>query len=157
MLCVFKQMTLAVVLIVVECVNDLNIAPVVMLSVSVAMMVNWSINKRGHDEEQIHGKNLPFLEGEAPPSLDSVLAISVCDQMPAEALLPPDAPEGKVRKALEVAEKATVFPILDHRTWTCAGVIKRSHLEDAISSKEEPLQKPASRAFATNPFEVKDR
>ncbi|CAE7729020.1 clcA [Symbiodinium necroappetens] len=71
MLCGFKQMTLASVLIVVECVNDLSLAPIVMLSVAVSMAINWAINDRGHDEEVIHRRQLPFLEGEPPRALDA--------------------------------------------------------------------------------------
>merc|ERR1719507_1404766 len=78
MLCGFKQMTLAVVLIVVECINDLALTPIVMLSVTVSMLVNWSINEKGHDEEQIEKKDLPFLEGEAPTRLDNSTAMDLC-------------------------------------------------------------------------------
>mmetsp|Transcript_26579 Transcript_26579/g.72980 ORF Transcript_26579/g.72980 Transcript_26579/m.72980 type:complete len:236 (-) Transcript_26579:131-838(-) len=151
-------MTLAVVLIVVECVNDLALAPVVMLSVSVSMVVNWKINKRGHDEEQIERKDLPFLEGEAPPRLDDVPAVSLCDPLPMDAILPPEAPEAKVRRALEVAEKASIFPIVESDTHVCVGIIKRSHLEDALDAKDGKtgMKRVESRAFADNPFEVKE-
>merc|ERR1712151_327610 len=74
MLCGFKQMTLAVVLIVVESVNNMSLAPVTMLAVAVSMAVNWMINEKGHDEEQILRKNLPFLDGEPPRALDNFKA-----------------------------------------------------------------------------------
>ena len=89
MLCGFKQMTLASVLIVVECVNDLSLAPIVMLGVAVSMAVNWSMNERGHDEELIHRRKLPFLEPEAPHSFDSKAALDLC--IPCSPL-PPEAP-----------------------------------------------------------------
>ncbi|CAJ1352112.1 unnamed protein product [Effrenium voratum] len=78
MLCGFKQMTLASVLIVVECVNDLSLAPIVMLGVAVSMAVNWSMNERGHDEEVIHRRQLPFLEPEPPKALDPLVALDLC-------------------------------------------------------------------------------
>eukprot|EP00416_Gambierdiscus_australes_P015954 CAMPEP_0171059696 /NCGR_PEP_ID=MMETSP0766_2-20121228/3350_1 /TAXON_ID=439317 /ORGANISM="Gambierdiscus australes, Strain CAWD 149" /LENGTH=751 /DNA_ID=CAMNT_0011515175 /DNA_START=19 /DNA_END=2274 /DNA_ORIENTATION=- len=157
MLCGFKQMTLAVVLIVVECVNDLSLAPVVMLSVSVSMIINWSINRKGHDEEQIERKDLPFLEGDAPPHLDPVLARKLCDWLPKEAVLPPECVEVKVQQALNAVEKASVFPVVDPDTQVCMGIIKRQHLEDMVTAKSgKALKRRKSRAFTANPFATRD-
>merc|ERR1711988_1040380 len=64
MLCGFKQMTATVVIICIQCVNNVKVAPVVMLSVSVAMWVNKCVNNFRHDERQIQSKKLPFLEPE---------------------------------------------------------------------------------------------
>uniref|UniRef100_A0A7S0A9A2 Chloride channel protein n=1 Tax=Pyrodinium bahamense TaxID=73915 RepID=A0A7S0A9A2_9DINO len=161
MLCGFKQMTLAVVLIVVECVNDLALAPVVMLSVAVSMLVNWSINERGHDEEQIERKNLPFLEGEAPEKLDDVQALSLCDPLCPEAVLPPEASVEKIRKALAATQErgAVVdYPIVDD-SGSCVGIVTRSKLEAAlqVASGEDGLNaRRPSRAFEPNPFQAKD-
>uniref|UniRef100_A0A7S0A7Z6 Chloride channel protein n=1 Tax=Pyrodinium bahamense TaxID=73915 RepID=A0A7S0A7Z6_9DINO len=161
MLCGFKQMTLAVVLIVVECVNDLTLAPVVMLSVAVSMVVNWSINERGHDEEQIERKNLPFLEGEAPEKLDDVQALSLCDPLCPEAVLPPEASVEKIRKALAATQErgAVVdYPIVDD-SGSCVGIVTRSKLEAAlqVASGEDGLNaRRPSRAFEPNPFQAKD-
>ncbi|CAK0831710.1 unnamed protein product [Prorocentrum cordatum] len=110
MLCGFKQMTLASVLIVVECVNDLSLAPIVMLGVAISMAVNWKMNRRGHDEEAIARKGLPFLEGEPPHELDRTEARSLCDPTPAGTVLPPRASLQAVRLALGEAE-ARYFPI----------------------------------------------
>jgi len=127
MLCGFKQMAAAVVLIVVQCVNDFNMTPVVMLSVSVALAVNRAINERGHDEEQIERKGLPYLENEVPPGLDVCTASDLLDDLPAVAQLPPHATPECVERALEATDKQwSDFPILEGRT--CVGVITRDHL-----------------------------
>lgn len=94
------------VLIVVECVNDLSLAPIVMLGVAVSMAVNWSMNERGHDEEVIHRRELPFLEPEAPQSFDSKAALDLC--IPCSPL-PPEAPLHQILEALE--EDASYFAV----------------------------------------------
>jgi len=164
MLCGFKQMTLAVVLIVVECVNDLALAPVVMLSVCVSMVVNWAINERGHDDEQIERKQLPFLEGEAPGKLDSVLALALCDDLPQEAVLEPEVSASKARRALAVTfERGTHcdYPVVDEESRVCVGIVTRSNLEAALrvaggEGGTPTGQRKLSRAFADNPFETQD-
>mmetsp|Transcript_79131 Transcript_79131/g.219949 ORF Transcript_79131/g.219949 Transcript_79131/m.219949 type:complete len:734 (-) Transcript_79131:128-2329(-) len=133
MLSGFKQMTLAVVLIVVECVNNLSLAPLVMLGVSVSLMVNWAINKRGHDEEQIRRRQLPFLEGEAPCMLDSLVAHDLCDPLLEEVALPQDAPIGKVRRALDETTSLD-FPVIDPDSGSCVGIVTRPHLEAALET-----------------------
>lgn len=161
MLCGFKQMTLAVVLIIVECVNDLTLAPIIMLSVSVSLFVNWQINERGHDEEQIHSKDLPFIEGEPPKLLDDVVARQLCDPLPfpPEAILPPDAPIAAVRAALETIPKMCVFPIVDTVGRSpCIGIIMRTHLEAALraSCGLAGHMRTRSRAFIEDPFNVEE-
>eukprot|EP00929_Paragymnodinium_shiwhaense_P041327 TRINITY_DN21474_c0_g1_i1.p1 TRINITY_DN21474_c0_g1~~TRINITY_DN21474_c0_g1_i1.p1 ORF type:complete len:749 (+),score=110.67 TRINITY_DN21474_c0_g1_i1:146-2392(+) len=128
MLCGFKQMTLASVLITIECVNDLSLAPVVMLGVAVSMAVNWTINERGHDEEAILRKKLPFLEGEAPDELHGVDAGDICDPMPAEAILHPEASVAQVEAALRCLE-VRFFPIIEQEGSPCLGLLARPHLE----------------------------
>jgi len=160
MLCGFKQMTLAVVLIVVECINDLALTPIVMLSVTVSMSINWCINKRGHDEEQIHTKKLPFLEGDAPTALDNLTAIDLIEPLTDECLLPPEASDDTVRSALEQAPNASAFPIVDEDdTAMCIGLITRLNLQDALDVRmgKATLKRTTSRAFAQDPFNVEDR
>eukprot|EP00931_Biecheleriopsis_adriatica_P051460 TRINITY_DN29846_c0_g1_i1.p1 TRINITY_DN29846_c0_g1~~TRINITY_DN29846_c0_g1_i1.p1 ORF type:complete len:748 (-),score=122.42 TRINITY_DN29846_c0_g1_i1:71-2314(-) len=161
MLCGFKQMTLAVVLIVVECVNDLAIAPVVMLSVTVAILVNRAVNKRGHDEEQIERKKLPFLDGETPEVFDDVLASSLCDPLPEVAKLTYQAPIARVKEALVAHDgRVHVFPVLDD-FGSCVGTVGRRHLEAALEVASEALdptprtsRRTRSRAFLADPFEA---
>jgi len=130
MLCGFKQMTLTVVVIIVECVEDISLSPLVMLGVAVAITVMRACNPRGHDEEQIHSKKLPFLEGHAPKCLAAVTAVDLCDPGVASHL-PRQASVSEVQRALE--EKATQsFPVLDEEGVTCLGVVVRAHLEQAM-------------------------
>lgn len=126
MLCGFKQMTLASVLIVVECVNDLNLAPIVMLGVAVSMAVNWTMNERGHDEEVIHRKELPYLEPEPPRSFDALAALDLCT--PSFALLP-EAPVQQVLKALE--EDVEYFPVKEV-DGPCLGIATRQALRSLL-------------------------
>lgn len=135
MLCGFKQMTLASVLIVVECVNDLSLAPVVMLAVAVSMSINWSMNKRGYDEEIIISRKLPFLEGEAPHELDSIVAIDLCDPLPSEAILQPDASVTVVKRALEESS-VCYFPVCTTTGGPCIGIVTRPHLESIIQAAQ---------------------
>lgn len=135
MLCGFKQMTLASVLIVVECVNDLRLAPIVMLGVAVALAVNWRINERGHDEEQIARRGLPFLEGEAPHELDSSAALGLCDPLEEEAILSPEAPLAAVRRALSLSQVG-YFPVRDGDDGPCIGIVSRQRLESALQAAD---------------------
>mmetsp|Transcript_88303 Transcript_88303/g.175514 ORF Transcript_88303/g.175514 Transcript_88303/m.175514 type:complete len:741 (-) Transcript_88303:2-2224(-) len=158
MLCGFKQMTLAVVLIVVECVNDLELAPVVMLSVAVSMLVNWSINEKGHDEEQIEKKDLPFLEGEAPTRLDNSTAMDLCDDIPEDAELKPVDELSAVQTAL-AHKQVKEFPIVDRGV--CVGIVKRNDLEVAlhrigVQTPPSSFRGHKSRAFSKNPFDTVD-
>ncbi|CAE7747972.1 CLC-G [Symbiodinium pilosum] len=131
MLCGFKQMTLASVLIVVECVNDLSLAPILMLGVAVSMAVNWAMNERGHDEEVIHRRQLPFLEGEPPRALDSQVALDLCPALPDDAVMPPEATLLQVQRALEHHD-VHYFPVRDG-LGPCLGIITRSQLETLVS------------------------
>eukprot|EP00927_Polykrikos_kofoidii_P065086 TRINITY_DN60884_c0_g1_i1.p1 TRINITY_DN60884_c0_g1~~TRINITY_DN60884_c0_g1_i1.p1 ORF type:complete len:749 (+),score=151.42 TRINITY_DN60884_c0_g1_i1:52-2247(+) len=157
MLCGFKQMTLAVVLIVVECVNSLDLAPVVMLGVTISMWVNKLINDLGHDEEQIKRKRLPFLESEPPKMLDDYTALNLCDVMPPEAVLRPKAPVASVRSALNV-ENLHFFPVVDEKTSLCVGIISRPSLEAALLVLPGEVYTPRrrSRAFLDDPFAAKE-
>eukprot|EP00929_Paragymnodinium_shiwhaense_P046789 TRINITY_DN23805_c0_g1_i1.p1 TRINITY_DN23805_c0_g1~~TRINITY_DN23805_c0_g1_i1.p1 ORF type:complete len:828 (-),score=116.13 TRINITY_DN23805_c0_g1_i1:169-2526(-) len=170
MLCGFKQMTLAVVLIVIECVNDLSLGPIVMLAVSVSMMVNWLINEVGHDEEQIRRRKLPFLDGEPPCELDCVQTRSLCDDLPCEAVLDLDCDVGAVEAALK-NRKVYDFPIVAWRESPtpggreeaiCMGLVTRPHLEAGLSAlvsgtRGDPDNKDKkSRAFLDDPFKAKD-
>jgi chloride channel 7 len=136
MLCGFKQMTLASVLIVVECVNDLSLAPVVMLAVTVSMAVNWNMNEHGYDEEVILAKKMPFLEGEAPPCLDGLVALDLCDPLPMYAILSPEATVDEVKQALR-EKQINYFPIRDGESGPCIGIVTRRHLKTMLDSKEE--------------------
>lgn len=147
MLCGFKQMAVAVVLIVVQCVNDFNMTPIVMLSVSVALKVNRAVNERGHDEEQIERKKLPYLEPDMPRSLDSSIARDLMEDLPSEAKLAPWSTARRVELALALTETLGTmdFPVLEDDR--CIGTITRAHLSATLKAHHE--LRPAKCA---NPF-----
>eukprot|EP00913_Durusdinium_trenchii_P001556 g1440.t1 len=128
MLCGFKQMTLASVLIVVECVNDLSLAPIVMLGVAVSMAVNWSMNERGHDEEVIHRRALPYLE---PDAWRCTVRCTV--RGPCCPLLP-EAPLAQVLSALE--EEAHYFPVKEP-DGPCLGIASRAAVKSLLPSSSQ--------------------
>eukprot|EP00746_Dinoflagellata_sp_MGD_P008511 gnl/MRDRNA2_/MRDRNA2_117052_c0_seq1.p1 gnl/MRDRNA2_/MRDRNA2_117052_c0~~gnl/MRDRNA2_/MRDRNA2_117052_c0_seq1.p1 ORF type:complete len:475 (+),score=57.02 gnl/MRDRNA2_/MRDRNA2_117052_c0_seq1:53-1426(+) len=133
MLCGFKQMTLASVLIVVECVDDLSLAPIVMLAVTISMAVNWTMNKHGYDEQVILDKKLPFLEGDPPYELDGIVALDLCDPLPTFAVLSPEASLEEVERALQDSQM-NYFPIRDGESGPCIGIATRAHLQAMLDT-----------------------
>ncbi|CAE8646828.1 unnamed protein product, partial [Polarella glacialis] len=101
MLAGFKQMAVAVVVFITGAANDLNLVPPLMLAVTVALMLNKLINERGFDEEQILRKGIPYLGPEPPRLMDRMVALDLRDELPPEALLPPEASIRTVKDALE--------------------------------------------------------
>jgi chloride channel 7 len=152
MLCGFKQMTLASVLIVVECVNDLSLAPVVMLAVTISMGVNWTMNKHGYDEQVILEKKLPFLEGEPPHELDGAVALQLCDPLPASAILPPEASLDEVQKAISENPQIQYFPIREGSTGPCVGIVTRPHLKAMLATASDREERHGRRASKERGF-----
>merc|ERR1719436_2023521 len=91
MLCGFKQMAVAVVVFITGCVNDPNLIPPLMLSITISLLLNQSFSERGFDEEQILRKNIPFLNPEPPLVLDSCIAVDLLDKLPQEGVLSSEA------------------------------------------------------------------
>eukprot|EP00418_Pyrodinium_bahamense_P085472 CAMPEP_0179054326 /NCGR_PEP_ID=MMETSP0796-20121207/22727_1 /TAXON_ID=73915 /ORGANISM="Pyrodinium bahamense, Strain pbaha01" /LENGTH=611 /DNA_ID=CAMNT_0020750943 /DNA_START=262 /DNA_END=2097 /DNA_ORIENTATION=- len=136
MLCGFKQMTAAVVLICIQCVNNVHVSPVVMLSVSVAMAVNRLINKKGHDEQQIEGRKLPFLAPEVPDVLVSVPARDLCDSSPVRL-----HEGGKLADLIRaLRSQVAYFPVFDEQGSQCIGIVDRKHLEAIGLARNESLR-----------------
>jgi len=135
MLCGFKQMSVAVVIFISGCANDLNLVPPLMCSVAVSLFLNQRINERGFDEQQIMSKKIPFLLPELPSCMDGVPAKVLCDNLPSEAILPPKAPLWVVKRALE-AEHGSDFPVVKD-TGFCVGFTTRDRLKEAINAREE--------------------
>eukprot|EP00929_Paragymnodinium_shiwhaense_P090789 TRINITY_DN50898_c0_g1_i1.p1 TRINITY_DN50898_c0_g1~~TRINITY_DN50898_c0_g1_i1.p1 ORF type:complete len:737 (-),score=117.17 TRINITY_DN50898_c0_g1_i1:678-2888(-) len=143
MLCGFKQMTAAVVVICVQCVNNVEVAPVCMLAVSVALAVNRLLNSRGHDEMQIATKRLPFLEAHIQHHLLQHTAGDVCD--PCRHRLEKLARFEDVKLALK--SDANFFPVFGASAPTkCVGIVGRSNLQavaerfGAVSAVSSPSQ-----------------
>jgi len=143
MLCGFKQMCVAVVVFISGCANDLNLVPPLMVSITVALLLNREINERGFDEEQILRKRVPFLPGEAPRALDGLSAKDLADGSPSLAELPQEAAIGQVRQVLQAQELEDlhVFPVvseLSEGTKTCIGFTTRDRLQAAVEAAESP-------------------
>lgn len=132
MLCGFKQISLAVVVFIVEAGNDLSLTTPLMMSVTISLLLNRLFLKSGFDEEQILRKNIPFLPPEPPPGLSRVPALELCDLLPATAVLPPDAPVAAVRRALEQLEVSS-FPVV-RGSGVCLGFVTRARLEAALGA-----------------------
>lgn len=134
MLCGFKQMAVAVVVFITGCCNDLNLIPPLMLSITVALLLNQLINERGFDEEQILRKNIPFLPPEPPKRMDRKIASELLDELPKEAILKPDEPLEVVKEALRKT-KVSDFPVVRDGK-ICEGFTTRARLEAAVNSRE---------------------
>jgi len=135
MLCGFKQMSVAVVIFISGCANDLNLVPPLMCSVAVSLFLNKLINERGFDEEQIMRKKIPFLLPELPSCMDGVPAKALCENLPADAILPIKAPLWVVKKALAV-EAVDDFPVVKQSGF-CVGFTTRERLHAALKAREE--------------------
>jgi len=145
MLSGFKQISMGVVVFIVEAANDLSLTPPLMLSVTISLLLNRMFLKNGFDEEQILRKNIPFLPLELPLRMERKIAAELCDALPPEALLPPEAPLWAVHRALEQKDVMD-FPILNavDAKKICVGFTTRDRLEAALNSSEK---KSRSRAM----------
>jgi len=136
MLCGFKQMCLAVVIIITGCANDFDLIPPLMLSVTVSLTLNQAFNVRGFDEEQILRKNIPFLNPDPPLVLDRYIAEDLRDHCPEDAVLPPEAPVDVVERALACKEVQD-FPVckgVDDSNRICFGFTTRNRLDAALEA-----------------------
>jgi len=133
MLCGFKQISLAVVVFIVEAGNDLSLTTPLMMSVTISLILNRLFLKSGFDEQQILRKKIPFLPPHPPPGLARVAAADLCDLLPAAAVLAPDATVAAVRTALEQLEVSS-FPVV-HGARVCVGFVTRARLESALRAR----------------------
>jgi len=129
MLAGFKQMSVAVVIFITGCANDLNLMPPLMLSVTVSLACNRAMTERGFDEEQIERKNIPFLQPDPPSIIDATKAAELMDVLPRPAILPPEASGDEVRQALACSEVSD-FPVVRADN-VCIGFTTRARLEAA--------------------------
>lgn len=130
MLCGFKRMSLAVVWFVSIASNDFNIVPPLMLSVVVSLILARACKERGYDEEQVLRRNVPFLEAEPPHGMDSMCAADLCDPLPEEARLAPEATTRAVSAALRRRDLLD-FPVI-RDGGICIGFTTRGRLEAVL-------------------------
>jgi len=136
MLCGFKRMSLAVVWFVAISSNDFNLVPPLMLSVCISLLLSRVFKERGFDEEQILRRKVPFLEPEPPLWMDTMTAKDLCEDLPEEAVLPPEASARVVVRALE-RQEVDYFPVVRDGVphvgdGVCIGFTTRDRLESAL-------------------------
>lgn len=145
MLAGFTHMTIAIVVLLVEAVQDLSMVAPLMLGASVAYIVSTCINAHAYDEELVLRKGVPFLEGELPKDMDnaSVTAGDICEMVPEQARLPEEASAQQVQLALgcrDVQGQMLVdFPVLDAQG-NCVGLTNRTRLEAALKAHNQPVR-----------------
>lgn len=140
MLSGFTHMTLAVVVILVEAAHDLSLVSPLMLSIFISHIVSKIVNRQGYDEALIVRKGVPFLEADLPREMDrhGLVAADLCENLPSEALLPPEATVAAVQRALMLWE-VTSFPIVAQGV--CVGLTPRARLEAAMRARGAYLPK----------------
>jgi len=140
MLSGFTHMTIAIVVILVEAAHDLSLVSPLMLSIFISHIVSKSLRTHSYDEALILRKGVPFLEAELPHDMDrhGLMAADLCESLPPEALLPPEATVGALQKAL-MRWEVSFFPVISERL--CVGLTPRPRLEAAMRARGAYLPK----------------
>jgi len=140
MLSGFTHMTIAVVVILVEAAHDLSLVSPLMLSIFISHIVSKCVNTHSYDEALILRKGVPFLESELPREMDrhGIVAADLCETLPGDALLPPEASVAAVQRALMKWE-VTNFPVVSEGV--CVGLTPRARLEAAMRARGAYLPK----------------
>mmetsp|Transcript_95562 Transcript_95562/g.169692 ORF Transcript_95562/g.169692 Transcript_95562/m.169692 type:complete len:755 (-) Transcript_95562:210-2474(-) len=144
----FTHQTLAIVVFLVECVNDLSLIPPLMVAIAVSYLVTKVLSKHGFDEELIMLKDVPFLDRKAPEGLKSpeVTAEKLSVEIRA---LPPRATATEVEEVLQ-QEQHTHFPIVSRHG--LLGLVSRTRLE----ALAQELRESPSASAASGSIEVPD-
>lgn len=147
MLCGFKRMNVAVVIFISHCANDLDLVPALMVSVTIALLLNRCLLERSYDEEQIRRKSVPFLPAEPPRAMDNACALELIDALPEHCSLPTEASHSRVTRALKAEPRADIFPVVKP-SQVCVGFATRDRLEAAVQalSSHEAVGNPVPAA-----------
>lgn len=145
MLSGFKQISMGVVVFIVEAANNLSLTPPLMLSVCISLLINKRYLKSGFDEEQIARKNLDFLHAEPPPGLSSYTAACIMES-PTMAV-PRRATSDMARRLIQgyarsntPSELDQIFPVLEdgaNGIRICRGFTTCKRLQRALDQEEE--------------------
>jgi len=145
MLSGFKQISMGVVVFIVEAANNLSLTPPLMLSVSLSLLINKRLLKSGFDEEQIARKNLDFLHAEPPPGLGRYTAACIMES-PTMAI-PRRATSDMARRLVLDCEHSNasdeldqIFPVLENGAngiRICHGFTTGKRLQRALDLAEE--------------------
>jgi len=133
-------MGITIVVILVEAAHDLSLVSPLMLSIFISHIVSTTINHHSYDEKLILRKGVPFLDAELPQEMDShsIVAADLCEVLPLEAMLPPEAPVRVVQLALEQCQVLD-FPVI--QDGMCIGLTTRTRLEAAMRACGAHLSK----------------
>jgi hypothetical protein len=139
MLSGFKQISMGVVVFIVEAANNLSLTPALMLSVFIALLVNKRYLKSGFDEEQIARKNIAFLHAEPPHGFDRWLAEEIMEIPEDHVPLRPTTV--LVRRLLEkYNDPDKIFPVIDDGMKgkrICRGFTTCKRLEQVLDCPDE--------------------
>jgi len=143
MLSGFTHMTIGIVALLTEAINDLGLIAPLMLTVYVAQLTSKYITHFGYDEQLIIRKGVPFLDSELPHEFENfdLRAIDLCDALPQEAILPQLASLASVKRALR-STGVHYFPVLAP-SGICVGITTRNRLKAVVSGVVEDLRQKA--------------
>jgi len=128
----FTHQTLAIVVFLVECVNDLSLIPALMVAIAVSYSVTKCLSAHGFDEELIMLKGVPFLDRKAPDALKCAdfTAEELSDEVPS---LPPRATPTEVQQVLRQCRHSH-FPVFSRHG--VLGLVSRTRLEALLQELE---------------------
>jgi len=136
MLSAFTHQTLAIVVFLMECVNNIDFICPLMVTIAVARVVTKAFSEHGYDEEIMEIKGVPFLSRKPPHHLTNARATAakLCAALPEGSALAPKAPRLAVERALKSA--AAEFPVLSRGSGRCLGLVTRAHLENLLQEHD---------------------
>jgi hypothetical protein len=134
MLSGFTHMTVGIVALLAEAINNLGLIVPLMTAVYIANFVSKCISPHGYDEKLIVSKGVPFLESDMPKEMDSssLTALDICFIPPKEAILPRKATIKTIKRALRHRE-VNYFPIVSDMGH-CVGVTTRGRLKAVLTA-----------------------
>jgi chloride channel 7 len=132
----FTQMSIAIVVLLLEATHDYPLVAPLMLSVTFARITARALNHRAYDEHLILLKQVPYLEEELPAELDEEnwLACELCEGIPTTSMLSRNMNVESLEWALSADVKREQFPVMDEGR--LQGIVQRSHLKVLLHSRD---------------------
>eukprot|EP00929_Paragymnodinium_shiwhaense_P037237 TRINITY_DN19878_c0_g1_i1.p1 TRINITY_DN19878_c0_g1~~TRINITY_DN19878_c0_g1_i1.p1 ORF type:complete len:807 (+),score=157.73 TRINITY_DN19878_c0_g1_i1:168-2588(+) len=143
----FTHKSLAIVIFLVEFVNDLTLIPPLMVAIGVTTIIRRCCHVEAFDDLLIDFKAVPYLKPELPERLQDgdMVAADFCERYPAEACFAPEAAPNVLMRALEdpALKELEHFPVVvdDDRV---VGLAARPRLEALLEASNYPRQ-PSSK------------
>lgn len=128
----FTHQTLAIVVFLVECVDNISLISPLIITVAVAHFVTKYFSEHGFDEELVILKGVPYLDIKPPHGVDDVVTtaeklLALQSQSSSSVLQANESPE-TLEKALRANPHITEFPVVSSQG-ACLGLANRSFLE----------------------------